>query len=85
MMDDGLVRRTQIYLDDDDVFALDLAAVRSGVSRSELIRQAIRAQYGERPTPSPLEAIRSSAGAWTGRKYTGSHFVDSMRDDIHDY
>jgi len=84
MMDDGLVHRIQIYLDDHDVSALDAAVVRTGVSRSELIRRAIRAQYREQPQPSRLEALRASAGAWTGRECTGAEFVDSIRGDVND-
>ena len=84
MMYNGVVHRTQIYLDDQEVSALDAAVVRTGASRSELIRRAIRAQYGERPVASRIEALRSSAGAWTGREYTGAEFVDSMRGDVND-
>jgi len=82
MMYNDVVHRTQIYLDDQEVSALEAAAVRTGASRSELIRRAIRSQYGERPVASRLEALRSSAGAWTGRDYSGSQFVDSMRGDV---
>lgn len=79
-----VVHRTQIYLDDREVSALDAAALRTGASRSELIRRAIRAQYGERTVASRLEALRSSAGTWTERDYTGSQFVDSLRGDVND-
>ena len=79
-----VVHRTQIYLDDEEVSALEAAAVRPGASRSELIRRAIRAQYGEQPITSRLEAIRSSAGTWRSRDYTGSQFVDSLRGDVND-
>ena len=79
-----VVHRTQIYLDEHEVSALDAAVVRTGASRSELIRRAIRAQYGEQPVASRLEALRSSAGTWTGRDYTGSQFVDSIRSDVND-
>jgi Arc/MetJ-type ribon-helix-helix transcriptional regulator len=79
-----VVHRTQIYLDDGEVSALESAAVRTGASRSELIRRAIRAQYGEQPLASRLEALRSSAGAWTARDYTGSQYVDTMRGDVSD-
>ena len=78
------MHRTQIYLDDEEVSALDAAAGRTGASRSELIRRAIRAQYGDRPGASRLDALRSSAGSWTGRDYTGSQFVDSLRGDVND-
>jgi hypothetical protein len=84
MMYSNVMHRTQIYLDDLEVSALELAAVRTGASRSELIRRAIRAQYGERPVAARLGALRSSAGTWAGRDYTGSQFVDSMRSDVND-
>jgi len=84
MMYSGVVHRTQIYLDDHEVSALDAAAVRTGASRSELIRRAIRAHYGEQSQAARLEALRSTAGAWTGREYTGSEFVNSIRGDVND-
>ncbi len=79
-----VMHRTQIYLDDQEVSALEAAALRTGASRSELIRRAIRAQYGDQTVASRLDALRSSAGTWTGRDYTGSQFVDSMRGDVND-
>lgn len=83
-MYNDVVHRTQIYLDDQEVSSLEAEARRTGASRSELIRRAIRAQYGEHPVASRLEALRSSAGSWTGRDYTGSEFVDSIRGDVND-
>jgi Arc/MetJ-type ribon-helix-helix transcriptional regulator len=79
-----VMQRTQIYLDDREVSALEAAAVRTGASRSELIRRAIRAQYGEQSLVSRLDALRSSSGTWTGRDYTGSQYVDSIRGDVND-
>jgi hypothetical protein len=79
-----VVHRTQIYLDEEEVSALDAASVRTGASRSELIRRAIRAQYGEQPVASRLAALRSSSGTWTDRDYSGSQFVDSIRGDVND-
>jgi len=83
-MYNDVVHRTQIYLDDQEVSALETAALRTGASRSELIRRAIRAQYGEQPVAARLEALRSSAGTWTGRDYTGSQFVDAIRGDVNE-
>jgi hypothetical protein len=79
-----VMHRTQIYLDEREVSALDAAAVRTGASRSELIRRAIRAQYGERTVASRIEALRSTAGTWRDRDYTGAQFVDSLRGDVND-
>jgi len=79
-----VMQRTQIYLDDQEVSALEAAAIRTGASRSELIRRAIRAQYGEQPATARLEALRSSMGAWADRDYTGSQFVDVIRGDVNE-
>jgi Arc/MetJ-type ribon-helix-helix transcriptional regulator len=84
VMYNDVVHRTQIYLDDQEVSALEAAAVRTGASRSELIRRAIRAYYGERSVASRLEALRSTAGTWTERDHTGSQFVESLRGDVND-
>lgn len=75
------MRRIQIYLGDHEVSALDDAVVRTGASRSELIRRAIGTQYGAQSQSMRLDAFRSSAGAWTGREYSGAEFVDSIRGD----
>ncbi len=83
-MDSDVVHRTQIYLDDQELSALDAAAARTGASRSELIRRAIRTQYGERSAAARLDALRASAGAWKDREYTGSEYVDSLRGDLND-
>ena len=80
----AVMQGTQTYFDAEEVSALDAADIRTGASRSELIRRAIRVQYGDRPQASRLAALRSSAGAWTGREYTGSEFADSIRGDVND-
>ena len=79
-----VMHRTQIYLDEQEVSALDAAAERTGASRSELIRRAIRTQYGDRTVASRVDALRSSAGTWTDRDVTGSELVDSIRGDVND-
>lgn len=84
MMYTDVMHRTQIYLDEQEVSALDAAAERTGASRSELIRRAIRAQYGDRTVASRVDALRSSAGTWTDRDVTGSELVDSIRGDVND-
>jgi metal-responsive CopG/Arc/MetJ family transcriptional regulator len=78
------MHRTQIYLDDIEVAALDSASTRTGASRSELIRRAIRAQYGQVEPRARVEALRSSAGAWHDREQTGAEYVDAIRGDVND-
>jgi len=40
------VTRTQIYLSDEEIALLDRERARTGATRSELIRRAIRSVYG---------------------------------------
>lgn len=79
-----VIFRTQIYLDDAEVEALDAAATRTGASRSELIRRAIRAQYGQTTRDARTLALRSSAGGWRGHRDTGTQYVDAIRGDVNE-
>lgn len=73
--------RTQIHLGEGEIELLDDEAARSGASRSELIRRAIRAQYGTVDRQARLAGLRRSAGSWRGRSFTGSEYVDAARGD----
>lgn len=77
-----VVRRTQIYLDDEESDLLDRAAARTGASRSELIRRAIRTQYGKQTAQARLDALRDSAGTWGDRSATGADYADRVRGDL---
>jgi Ribbon-helix-helix protein, copG family len=73
--------RTQIYLSDEEKNALIAAARQTGASRAELIRRAIRLQYGT-PTPSDRAiAVQTSAGGWSERDYTGADYVEAVRGE----
>jgi len=78
------MQRTQIYLDDEETALLTRASASTGASRSELIRRAVRAHYGVASTTRRLDALRTSAGSWTGRRGTGAAYVDEMRADVND-
>lgn len=78
----GGVKRTQIYLDDEEVALLARTSARTGASRSELIRRAVRSQYGTGSQEGRLAALRASAGAWRDRSATGAEFVDVLRGDL---
>lgn len=76
------VRRTQIYLGDGELERLDAEAGRTGASRSELIRRAIRVQYGDDESLTPKERVErllALAGAWKDRKFTGEEYVRAIR------
>ncbi len=78
------MQRTQIYLSDEDVELLDRAAARTGASRSELIRRAIRRQYGRMDVEDKIQLLKSTAGTWEDFPYTGEEYVDAIRGDLSD-
>jgi len=74
--------RTQIHLGESDVALLDRAARATGASRSELIRQAIRQQYGsvrDLTLEQRRERLLATAGAWRNRKFTGEEYTRAIR------
>jgi hypothetical protein len=74
--------RTQIYLGDEELELLDRVARVTGASRSELVRRAVRNTFGQPTKADKLEALGASAGSWSGRSFTGSEYVDSVRRDL---
>lgn len=76
----GKMHRTQIHLTEEDVELLDSVERATGASRAELIRRAVREQYG---TPPSLEARKARArrafGAWQDRQFTGDEYVRAIR------
>jgi hypothetical protein len=79
-----IVARTQIYLGAEERELLDRTARATGASRSELIRRAIRAMYGGRSSEERLAALRSGAGVWKDREFTGAEYVDAIRGDLNE-
>ena len=83
-MYNGAVERTQIYLGGDELELLDQMARRTGASRSELIRRAVRNTFGENTKAERLRALDSSAGAFRSRRVSGADYVDSIRGDLNE-
>lgn len=79
-----VMRRTQIYLDDEETVLLGRAAARTGASRSELIRRAIRTLYGAQTAETRLSGLRASAGVWRDRSGTGAEYVENIRGDLNE-
>jgi metal-responsive CopG/Arc/MetJ family transcriptional regulator len=74
--------RTQISLGGHEIALLDRRARATGASRSELIRQAIRRQYGavsDLTLEERRERLRATAGAWKNRKFTGEEYTRAIR------
>jgi metal-responsive CopG/Arc/MetJ family transcriptional regulator len=54
------MRRIQLYMDDSLDDALSAAAARSGRSRSELVRVAVRKWLGEADEADPIDELIGS-------------------------
>jgi hypothetical protein len=81
---DGVVPRTQVYLGDEELEALDQAARAAGASRSELIRRSVRESFGLKTKADRKRALQASAGSWKGRSFTGAEYVDTARGDLNE-
>ena|SRR5579872_2516362 len=79
-----VVPRTQVYIGEEELEALDNAAHAAGASRSELIRRAVRESYGLKTKADRIQALRASAGSWKGRDFTGAQYADARRGDLND-
>lgn len=84
MVYSGVVPRTQVYIGEEELEALDNAARSVGASRSELIRRAVRESYGLKTKADRLRALQASAGSWKGRDFNGAEYVDSIRGDLNE-
>jgi Arc/MetJ-type ribon-helix-helix transcriptional regulator len=71
--------RTQVYLGDGELELLERASRDTGASRSELIRRAVRAAFGEQEKDERLRALEASAGSWRGQRASGAEYVDALR------
>jgi plasmid stabilization system protein ParE len=76
--------RTQIHLDQELVDLVDREAARSGASRAEVIRRALRdrfAQSADEPYAVRLDrALEASFGAWKDRKFeSGEEYIRALR------
>ncbi len=79
-----VVQRTQIYLEEEDAELLAHVSAQTGATRSELIRRAVRVQYGADTPEHRLAALRASAGVWSDRAGTGAEYVERLRGDLRD-
>ena len=76
------LKRTQVYLTNEELSALNRQQRGTGTDRSQLIRRAIDREYLGRARltkPDRLSIIRRAAGAWKGRTETGAQYVERLR------
>lgn len=77
-----IMRRTQIYLSDDQGTVLERLARVTGRTMSQLIREAIDAAYSDRRHTSRGEGVRvaqRTAGAWANFPETGAQYAKRIR------
>lgn len=82
MYDLYIVRRTQIYLTDEEAQVLARRRKATGRTLSDLIRAAIDAAYLRRRTPDRQRMVataRATAGAWASFPETGKEYVERIR------
>jgi predicted DNA-binding protein len=78
------MRRTQIYLEDEQVAQLKAAARTSSKTVSEIIRDAIDEKLARAEEPDDFEvALAAAAGVWAGRADLEStdDYVRRLRHD----
>ena len=71
-----------MYLGEQERELLDQASLRTGASRSELIRRAVREQYGAVDFRARRAALRASAGGWRDWTESGEEYVERVRGDL---
>jgi hypothetical protein len=77
-----IVRRTQIYLTDEQGRMLAARSRATGTTVSELIRAAIDAEYVRSRGMTRADKIRvarRTAGAWAHLRETGAEYVERLR------
>ena len=81
-----IMRRTQIYITDEQAHLLESRSRTGGKTISELIRTAIDDTYRPRRTLSRADRARlarETAGAWRDFPETGRHYVERLRGSRH--
>ena len=74
-------RRTQITLTDAQYERLKRESKRLGMSLAELVRRALHLVYGTQIDGGD-GGLDASFGAWSGREFDGSSYVDSLRPGL---
>lgn len=77
-----IMRRTQIYLTDEQGRLLASRSRATGTTVSQLIRTAVDSAYSRRRSKSRSERVRlarATAGSWKAFPETGEEFVERIR------
>lgn len=85
MYDLYIMRRTQIYLSEEQGRLLQQRSTATGETVSQLIRAAIDDTYGNQRRANKADRVqiaRRTAGAWRDRTETGAEFVERLRSGV---
>lgn len=75
-----IMKRTQLYLEENVWKLLEIRARQAGTTISELVRQAIREKYWNQPT-NRAQILQSAVGIWKHRTDIGdsTEYVRKLR------
>lgn len=77
-----IMRRTQIYLTEEQGRLLESRSKATGSTVSQLIRTAVDSVYSRRRAMTRAQAVRlarSAAGSWKAFAETGEEYVERIR------
>jgi hypothetical protein len=74
-----IVRRTQIYISDEQDAALGRRAKAMRRTKSDLIREAIDAALSIPTREEIRRALKASTGVWKDRDFDGYEYVEMIR------
>lgn len=75
-----IMERTQIYLTRRESATLAKLSKQTGRTRSQLVREAIAAQYlGSADTAELSAVLEATAGLWADRTESGAAYVRRLR------
>jgi len=74
------MRRTQLYLGEDDYARLTAIGKSTGKTLSELVREAVRRSYEQGiSSEQRLALLRSAFGIWKKRRMSDESYVRQLR------
>jgi hypothetical protein len=75
-----MMRRTQIYLDDETFRYLKKESEQTGKTMSEIIRAKVKDRKN-RDVQQILRSTDNVFGIWKDRKFSVDHYMEEMRKD----
>jgi len=77
------MKRTQLYINEEESTVLNLLAQQRRKTISELVREAIRKTYLGKRSLDPIKILDETAGLWKDRQDLGrtSDYLRKVRED----